>query len=1172
MKSLNLLFWILLVLGKDNLIRLENRLFCYFSTVVPWKIFRDTLSEVHPIGSTLEAIALKSTIDLTVTIIFLVLNSTLFQPWPTLLRNWQILAITHPGYVAFLTYDEVKARLQKYINKPGSYVFRLSCTRLGQWAIGYVTTDGNILQTIPQNKSLCHALLDGHREGFYLYPDGRSTNPDLSWVVQATPEDHIQVTQEQYELYCQMGSSFQLCKICAENDKDIRIEPCGHLLCTPCLTLWQDSDGQSCPFCRAEIKGTEQIIVDPFDPHKHRSQHTGQLIDMDETDEGRPFSDLGSFHEDLYPGTFSVLSTFLRKRISGRNQSNSDDSICEDFGDESSGRSSVDSVLYDKTFENHKTKDKKSSGKYIVPEAESLKQNCSTNTRQKLEKWDELGSLQKENDQCFSPIDYDIPAKTPKPILSSPVKVKVSENHMPVLRKKSVEYENLPNIYENETRSMNIESEYSVPRLAYNHNENEKLNSSSKKSFPYQFVLEPTEHFLKHRQLMRTSVFEELTKNVNERKLQKNEGSVPCTEHSKITATRSVFLHSNKIRHNETLTREPKTIPSEDTLVSDHLSLKNKEYMKKLGASTDLGCKKFVSKSHSVDTPQNSDAVLYRRNATIYKNRSKPEAGNLEWFENISSLRSQNNISSHQKMYETRNRSLSKSLRNNLFLNDLSSKIQPPINQRTSVNFSSNSVTKPISVVSINSSPMYHNPSTHDQRCMRVCPPTIHEESDSSLGLRSPLLSPGSSPRIVRRDDMIYPPPVPPRKLSPAASPPSTPSFSHRSTGGDITGGEDGSGGSLGILDFDDDPFAAPGPPRTFSSGNLTALSSNNNFNNNNNGSSNNNFSTNNLSLSSSTLSVTHPTGVSTPTSPPRTIVIAVGSNQPQETVINTSDLCRKNNPNPSPLPHRPLSVPHIMPRASKLRPSGSNPSLSSPSTTVVSPAPSTQSLHIPQNTNNISSPNIHVSTSLSSQSSCSASQQTHAHVSTVTLSEPITVITYTSVTPTEEPSPQFQPIFPQMVTPRPRTILPSSSLLLPPTPTTSPSPSSPSSLSSCSSTSGSSSSLSTGEPSRRPSASHAHQDLEDIREEPTYENTQIPPVMSTATRKSATESELPSYPAPSPPSGSMTKSLSADRGMSLGMSSDSDDQGTEMDADSRTPYENLHIDYLSQLTQEVEK
>jgi len=30
-----------------------------------------------------------------------------------------------------------------------------------------------------------------------------------------------------------------LCKICAENSKDVRIEPCGHLLCSPCLVAWQ---------------------------------------------------------------------------------------------------------------------------------------------------------------------------------------------------------------------------------------------------------------------------------------------------------------------------------------------------------------------------------------------------------------------------------------------------------------------------------------------------------------------------------------------------------------------------------------------------------------------------------------------------------------------------------------------------------------------------------------------------------------------------------------------------------------------------------------------------------------------------------------------------------------------------------------------------------------------
>lgn len=263
------------------------------STLVPWKVFRQVLNEVHPISSGLQAMALKSTIDLTcndyISNFEFDVFTRLFQPWTTLLRNWQILAVTHPGYVAFLTYDEVKARLQKYINKPGSYVFRLSCTRLGQWAIGYVTQDGDILQTIPQNKSLCQALLDGYREGFYLFPDGRNVNPDLSWAVQPTPEDHIKVTQEQYELYCEMGSTFQLCKICAENDKDIRIEPCGHLLCTPCLTAWQvDSEGQGCPFCRAEIKGTEQIVVDPFDPkrqHRAGSGAANALVDLDDDEE-----------------------------------------------------------------------------------------------------------------------------------------------------------------------------------------------------------------------------------------------------------------------------------------------------------------------------------------------------------------------------------------------------------------------------------------------------------------------------------------------------------------------------------------------------------------------------------------------------------------------------------------------------------------------------------------------------------------------------------------------------------------------------------------------------------------------------------------------------------------------------------------------------------------------
>lgn len=235
-------------------------------TVVPWKDFRQALSLVHPIGSPLEAMALKTTIDFTCTDFISCFEfdifSRLFQPWRCLLRNWNMLAVAHPGYAAFMTYDEVKERLLHC--KPGSYVYRLSCTRLGQWAIGYVTSDGQILQTIPQNKSLAQALLDGQRDGFYVYPDGQNSNPDISCLTVDASEDHIAVSEEQYEIYCEMGSTFQLCKICAENNKDIKIEPCGHLLCTFCLVQWQDSNGVTCPFCRSEIRSTEQVVVDPF--------------------------------------------------------------------------------------------------------------------------------------------------------------------------------------------------------------------------------------------------------------------------------------------------------------------------------------------------------------------------------------------------------------------------------------------------------------------------------------------------------------------------------------------------------------------------------------------------------------------------------------------------------------------------------------------------------------------------------------------------------------------------------------------------------------------------------------------------------------------------------------------------------------------------------------------
>jgi len=173
------------------------------------------------------------------------------------------LATEHPAYSAFSTYDEVHRRLQLYIQKPGSYLFRLSCTKLGQWAIGYVTSDHKILQTIPQ--SLVQALIDGHKQNLYVYPNGNDTPIDISSAIAVTSASRIQCSREQHDMYCDMGTSFQVCKICSENNKDRKLEPCGHLICAKCLENWQEHNNlPSCPFCRCEIKTFEPIIISPF--------------------------------------------------------------------------------------------------------------------------------------------------------------------------------------------------------------------------------------------------------------------------------------------------------------------------------------------------------------------------------------------------------------------------------------------------------------------------------------------------------------------------------------------------------------------------------------------------------------------------------------------------------------------------------------------------------------------------------------------------------------------------------------------------------------------------------------------------------------------------------------------------------------------------------------------
>lgn len=261
--------------------------------IVQWNSFKEQLRSVHAFEEGMESMALKSTIDLTcndhISVFEFDIFTRLFQPWRSLIRNWNQLAVTHPGYMAFLTYDQVVARLEHYLHRPGSYIFRLSCTRMGQWAIGHVTIEGGIIQTIPQNTPLYQALIEGFKGGCYLYPDGRDVNPDLTSLSEPTQRGKVRVTEEQYELYCEIGSTFQLCKICAERDKDTRIQPCGHLLCQPCLRGWQQkSAGYTCPYCRCDIRGMESILIQPYVPGNSQWEEE----EVDETEEEEDHEDI----------------------------------------------------------------------------------------------------------------------------------------------------------------------------------------------------------------------------------------------------------------------------------------------------------------------------------------------------------------------------------------------------------------------------------------------------------------------------------------------------------------------------------------------------------------------------------------------------------------------------------------------------------------------------------------------------------------------------------------------------------------------------------------------------------------------------------------------------------------------------------------------------------------
>jgi hypothetical protein len=146
-------------------------------TIIAWHCFEETLNRVHRIGNPLQAAQLSDTIQITqsshVSIFEFNTFTRLFAPWHCILTTWRFLVTKHPAFVAFTTHHQANNRLKELLNKPGSFLFRPSCTKLGQWTVMYVTHDNRICHIL--SESIADTLVQGLEEDSLLFPNGKET-------------------------------------------------------------------------------------------------------------------------------------------------------------------------------------------------------------------------------------------------------------------------------------------------------------------------------------------------------------------------------------------------------------------------------------------------------------------------------------------------------------------------------------------------------------------------------------------------------------------------------------------------------------------------------------------------------------------------------------------------------------------------------------------------------------------------------------------------------------------------------------------------------------------------------------------------------------------------------------------------------------------------------------
>ncbi|BHF62746.1 hypothetical protein SprV_0200573200 [Sparganum proliferum] len=226
------------------------------SIVVPWHLFYRRFRFRDPRFSGPAEVPLKTTLCLTssthVSQFNLDIFARLFGPWHKLYEVWSGLT-SHPGFFRGTTFEYAEELLKRFRHLPGSFLFRISHSTPGFWAIAFVSANGQISQSLVFGVPLPDTLLQGRRSGVYTCVKGKRDNFDLRQLVNLAEDVTLPA-----------DLSVTTCPICMDVRSNVRLEPCGHFCCSQCCKNWLAESKTThspltCPFCRGLILSTALV-------------------------------------------------------------------------------------------------------------------------------------------------------------------------------------------------------------------------------------------------------------------------------------------------------------------------------------------------------------------------------------------------------------------------------------------------------------------------------------------------------------------------------------------------------------------------------------------------------------------------------------------------------------------------------------------------------------------------------------------------------------------------------------------------------------------------------------------------------------------------------------------------------------------------------------------------